>query len=481
MKNHILLLFVFITFQSYTQDPGEARLIQIDTEIQKAIQAEDYAKAADLKKEKEYRIKINEAVAAGNYEEAARLKKEMESTVSTVPISVGDIVEYDVGNNVQQGEVLEVEGEEAKVKPINGLAITRSMKIEELRRVLKSEDEKIENEEENVSKTKSENNADLHTIGNVISEMNLKVGSMQTEKFYFGFAAGDKIVLSMKEESKKELKEVEVLTYSGSSKFKTFKTDQIIGKEIDVPETGIYVFNFSNGSLGKRVCDIKISRIPGSPETESFNSTVYWKTIYDTSYYTVQEKYLISKDTAINNVANKVVKVHSTTNLNGNKTSFNFTLPNNTVAWSYYVGVNQAGQQAFEEATEMLAQKAAPLVAKIPGYGPLAALALGSTSYIAKLQRGEDIDYYIVDNSNVNLFLGGTQFYYIMKGKVINDFSQMTKPLKGTYHFCFMNDNAVTGVSVTVKVTAVTVTENWGTRPVEKMKVTSRQIGYLKN
>ena len=57
----------------------------------------------------------------------------------------------------------------------------------------------------------------------------------------------------------------------------------------------------------------------------------------------------------------------------------------------------------------------------------------------------------------------------------------MTTNLKGTYHFCFSNDNAVTGVTVTVKVTAIAVSENWGTRPVQKMNVTSRQVPYLKN
>ena len=173
--------------------------------------------------------------------------------------------------------------------------------------------------------------------------------------------------------------------------------------------------------------------------------------------------------------------MHSSTNANGNKTTFNFTLPANTVSWSYYVGVDQAGQDAFNKATKELSQKATPLVSSIPGYGPLAALALGSTSYIAQLQSGEDIDYYICDGNNVNLFLSGQAFYYIKKGKVINESARMTTNLKGSYHFCLSNDNAVTGVTVVVKVTAISVTENWGTRPVEKMKVTSWEEPYLKN
>ena len=63
---------------------------------------------------------------------------------------------------------------------------------------------------------------------------------------------------------------------------------------------------------------------------------------------------------------------------------------------------------------------------------------------------------------------------------MINDFSKMESPTRGSYHFCFSNDNAVTGVTVVVKITAIALTENWGKRPVEKMKVTSRQVPYLK-
>lgn len=178
-------------------------------------------------------------------------------------------------------------------------------------------------------------------------------------------------------------------------------------------------------------------------------------------------------------MTDQIAKVHSVSNVNGNKTTFNFTLPNNTVAWSYYIGVDQAGQQAFQQATKELSKKAGPLVVKIPGYGPMAALALGSVSYLSQIQSGEDIDFYIVDNDNVNLFSNGLAFSYIKKGKVINDYSRMTYPLKGMYHVCLSNDNAITGVEVSVKITAVIVNQEWGTRPIQRLHVTTRQEAYL--
>jgi hypothetical protein len=129
----------------------------------------------------------------------------------------------------------------------------------------------------------------------------------------------------------------------------------------------------------------------------------------------------------------------------------------------------------------MLAKNVAPHLLKLPGYGPLAALALDGMSYLSLLQKGEDIDFYIVDNNNINLFSSGTAFNYYKKGKVINDYSKMSAPLQGMYHICLYNDNAVTGVQVTVKITAITVTEQWALRDIQKMNIASRDEAYLKN
>lgn len=314
-----------------------------------------------------------------------------------------------------------------------------------------------------------------------VAESTLKVGGLGEEVFYYGFAEGDQLIFNFEEVNGKELKEIEIIELPSSSKFMDYKTKKIENKTLNITKTGIYKFRFSNSAIGGRICKFKIQRIPATETTKNFNTSVYWKTVYDTTYTTEQEKYLIKSDTTVSNITDQVAKVHSGGNLNGNKTTFNFTLPDNTVAWSYYIGVDQAGQQAYQTATNELASKAGPLVSKIPGYGPLAALALGGVSYLTQLQSGEDIDFYIVDGNNVNLFMGGQAFSYIKKGKVINDYSRMTAPLKGSWHVCLSNDNAVTGVTVAVKITAIIVTQQWGTRPIQKMHVASHQEAYLKN
>ena len=314
-----------------------------------------------------------------------------------------------------------------------------------------------------------------------IIESTKKIPGGGEETYYFGFAAGDQVVFNFEEVNGKPLKELEIGEYPNSSMFMEFKVSKIDNKRINVLRTGIYVFRFKNSAISGRVCKFKIQRLPSQEETINFNSSVYWESVNDTVFTDVEEKYIISSDTSIHNITDQVAKVHSVANPNGNKNTFNFELPQNTVTWSYYVGVDQAGQEAYEQASKELSIHVAPGVAKIPGYGPLAALALGSVHYISRLQKGEDVEYYLVEGDNYSLFNNDQPFHYIKKGKVINDFSLMTTTLKGTYHFCLLNDNAVMGINVVVKVTAIVVTENWGTRNVQKMKISSIQKPYLKS
>lgn len=311
-----------------------------------------------------------------------------------------------------------------------------------------------------------------------ITETTLKIDGLNEEEvLYFGFAEGDQLIFNFEEVKGKELKEVEIIELPSTSRFMDYKTRLIQNKIITIPQTSIYKFRFQNSSIGSRVCKIRIQRIPSSEVTRNFNSSVYWKTVYDTSYRIQQERYLISADTSIVEVTDQVAKVNSTTHINGNKTTLSFTLPPNTVSWSYYIGVDSAGQKAFESAATELSNN--PVANEIANSNPMAALALNFIPYFSKLHSGEDIDYYFVQGENVNLFRENLPFRYFKNGKVINDYSRMTFPLGGMISLCLVNDNLAMGVSVTIKVTAVTVKENWSTRPIEKIHISSKEIPYL--
>ncbi|MDP4204100.1 MAG: hypothetical protein Q8861_15570, partial [Bacteroidota bacterium] len=158
-----------------------------------------------------------------------------------------------------------------------------------------------------------------------------------------------------------------------------------------------------------------------------------------------------------------------------------YTLPSQTIAYSYYIGVNQAGNKAFNDATASLLRSASPLVSVIPGYGPLAALALNGTSFLTSISGGESVEYWITDAANASLFEAGKPFKWIKQGNVVNDFSRITSPLKGEYFVCLKNDNKLQSIDVTVKVTAVSLRQRKISHPVKKYDIENKQVPYLKN
>ena len=317
-----------------------------------------------------------------------------------------------------------------------------------------------------------------------VFESTLKVGGLGEEKLYYGFAEGDQLIFDFEEVNGKEMKEVEIAEYPSSSKFMDYKSKKIANKIIPITRTGIYMFRLSNGAISGRICKVKIQRIPGSDATKNFNTSVYWRTLYDTTYTPVQERYLVSRDTAFVQVVDQVAKISSQNALNGNKNStlVDFTLPLNTISWSYYIGVGKAGKEAYDKAKEKCLNSAAAAAMKIPEFGPLAALALYGVNYFNHVQGEDNVKYYFIqDWANVQAFESGNTFYQYKQGDVINDYSQMASPKAGKVYLELFNDNIVDPIDVLVKVTAVTVTEQWGTRTVQRIHVSSHDEPYLKS
>jgi len=172
--------------------------------------------------------------------------------------------------------------------------------------------------------------------------------------------------------------------------------------------------------------------------------------------------------------------VNPTSNPAGNKSTFNFVLPEYVISWSFYLQVNQAGQQAYEEANKQIIASSQSVIAKFPMYNVLAALALNRPVSISKVQVGESINYWVLEGENANLFSSGAQFRYIKKGKAVTEYSRMD-PRKGSLYFCFSNDNATEIASVMVKITVVQVNEVLLTRQVKRMMIAPKTKMYLKN
>jgi hypothetical protein len=314
-----------------------------------------------------------------------------------------------------------------------------------------------------------------------VAESVVKVGIKGEEVIYYGFAEGDQLIFSFEEATGKEMKEVEILEMPANSRFMDIKTSKIENKTITIPRTAIYKFRFANSALLPRACKYKIQRIPASAATQKFNTTVYLDNYNDTSYTTEVETYIDRSDTVINNFQERNVKVNPLTAPGSSKVTFNFTLPENTVAWSYYIYADRAGQQVYMDAVKELNANATSVLEKFPKYNPLAAVALEANSYLIRLDTGQRINYWIVENENAELFQSGQQFRFLKKGgKIINDFSKMD-PGDRAFHFCLHNDYKDVQVTVTVKITAILINEKLSSRSVKKMYITPRHGLHLRN
>lgn len=316
-----------------------------------------------------------------------------------------------------------------------------------------------------------------------VAENTMKVPPSGEEIFYYGFAEGDQILLNFQEVNGKELKEFEISLLNGNPIFMDFKVSKISNKTLTIQQTGIYKFRLTNSNiLAGRVCKIDIKRIPESEATKKFNTTVFSRTIYDTAHYVQAEKFLVKSDTVINEIENKTIKINSFFNGSGNRQTVNFTIPDNAISWSYYVGVDQAGQKAYDDASKQLINSSTPMLTKIVGANPLAALALGLPSFLTQIQGDEDVLYYLSPLSELSAFRSQQQIKYYKSGKVINAFSSMeAKQYPQSLVFCFENDNKITPINVMLKVTVVLVNAEWETRQVKKFTVSTRSEMYLKN
>lgn len=313
-----------------------------------------------------------------------------------------------------------------------------------------------------------------------VAESSVKVGIKGEEMVFYGFAEGDQLIFSFEETGGKEMKEVEIVEMPSSSKFLEFKTSKIENKIINVARTGIYKFRFANSALIPRVCKYKIQRIPASPATQNFNSTVYYDEYNDTTYTNEVETFIDRSDTVISNFQDRTIKVNPLTAPGSSKSTFNFVLPENTVSWSYYVCADKSGQQVYQEATKSIVAERPSVIEKFPKYGPLAAVALNATSHLTKLDTGQYINFWIVEDDNAELFKNGEQFRFIKKGKGINEYGQM-EPGDRAFHFCLHNDSKNTPVTVIVKITAIIINEKFSSEQVRKMHVTTKKGMHLKN
>ncbi|MEX0965994.1 MAG: hypothetical protein WD077_02055 [Bacteroidia bacterium] len=316
-----------------------------------------------------------------------------------------------------------------------------------------------------------------------VADNTLKLGAFGEEVFYYGFSEGDQLIFSFQEVNGKELKEIEIIEFPSSSKFMDYKTKKIENKIINIVSTGIYKFRLSNSAMSGRICKVKIQRIPATEATKNFNTGVYWQTVYDTAYTTVQENQLVKKEyKPIPLVPSSEYYVNSGSNatFKGGKSRITFpvTLPKNTKEW-YFVFSASREKEDIDKAKSSF-----NLVGQLTNLIDQSGALTFGIDMLSKPPGSNICDIYLLNFENSRLFEEKKAYTYMTGGTRENIKSGVVKMAGGagqTYYIGIKNPDGVYGIQVAIEVVAIVLEEEWVTRDVQKINVNERQVPYLKN
>lgn len=296
-----------------------------------------------------------------------------------------------------------------------------------------------------------------------VVEKTIKIGGLSRETEYYGFAEGDRVIFNLTIDNKKELKDITISEYPSSVKFADHTVQSVQNKVLNVARKGIFSFEYYNSNMSGRTAVIKIQRIPKTEATKFFNTNVKWINIVDTTYTAKPVQRLISSDTSFEEVTDAKVRVHSQSNLsNPNRTLVDFILPANTVKWTYWIGVGNEAQEAFnKDRTKLIG-----LGAKVFGStNPLAGLALGLIS-MSQASVGDNVHYYFIPSYiDAYNFTSKNTFKQFKQGNVVTDFGLMnfSTVTNEKLYVGFVNDNAMQGIDVNLKIVALVVINKYTT------------------
>jgi len=331
-----------------------------------------------------------------------------------------------------------------------------------------------------------------------VVENTLKIRGLNEEILYYGFYEGDKIVFSFQEQDGKEMKEIEILEYPGTSRYMEYKSSRVDNKIITVGRTGIYAFRMTNTALTGRICKIKIDRIPANDQTKDLNTAVKWidrtdttwnvytKDVvvgYDTLLIHKTEKVVVRRDTSEGLFLEKSEQVHSRLNPNGNKSYVFFSMPSYSytnlhvkrpIAMAYWIGVGNEGKQQWEQNKKI----GMGLVKTVAGafVSPLGAYAIGAIVDLAITGNGDKVYYALVDETNKNLFMYDTGYSYYDQGNGNTGKAKFTEPsyLSGSWFIILKNESVAKGIYVDIKISVMVETIDYEMRPYTEQKITAR-------
>ncbi|HET6995864.1 MAG TPA: hypothetical protein VFI06_12820 [Chitinophagaceae bacterium] len=314
-----------------------------------------------------------------------------------------------------------------------------------------------------------------------ITENTFKISALSEEVFYFGLAQGDQLIFDFEEEKGKELKEIEIIELPSSSKFTDYKTKKIENKTIDIQRTGIYKFRFANSSIGGRICKFKLQRIPFDETTRNFNTTISWRTVYDSTPVTTQERYLVRRAYVPKTIIEpSEFYVNSGRNslFQGGKSriSLPIILPKNTVEWYYSFSASRNKEEITQ--TKNSFSLIGQLTKLVDNSGTLKI----SIDMLTKPPGGNVCDVYLLNANSRITFEEKNDFLQYPEGSRENFTSGVVRIRSTLFQNGYLgvkNPDSGYGIHVFIEAVAITMEEEWGVRDVTSYSVSTRLEAYL--
>ena len=314
----------------------------------------------------------------------------------------------------------------------------------------------------------------------VVTETNFKIPILGEESFYFGFAEGDQLLFSFEVENAKELKEVEIIQFPGTSRYKELKTSRIENKTITVPRTAIYQFRFANTVVLQKNCKLKIQRIPATAATANFNSTVYWRTVYDTTYRNLQQQ-STKPDTykTVSLVAPTTYYLEANTTEGKQQLTVPVKLPDFTSEWYYVYAASNKKEKA--ELLKSSLQLSTALQKKISETGGVSF----SADSLPVPAATENCRIYLLDESNQQMFESRSNFRHFKEGTRENAPAGVVKIKTANFPNAYLgikNPDVQSPLYIALEVVAIIAPDDTvQVAETQSISVKARQEPYLKN
>lgn len=320
-----------------------------------------------------------------------------------------------------------------------------------------------------------------------VAHLSLRVAPGSTEELFYGFAEGDRVLLTVEETGGKAIKEVEVAVYPDQVKLLERETAGFTNREIKVQRSAVYAIRLKNTALlGERNCRVIIKRVPAEARYAAFNTAVQWVEQVDTVYRSGGEehsgyqrreveksrKVLVSADTQVVTLLERSERIYAKAGVlyGDSESALEFTLPANSYypdvknpyrkteveSWVYWIGVGDEADRSYQQANTKALSKMADAAVSLKlvatgGYGALAVLALKGVALFTNPPKGDNVKYKLM-----RIDVSG-KHQVIDEGSSVTAYRRIDKPLQGTFAIRLANDNYVDGINVNVKVIAVTI------------------------